>query len=1261
MEGHLTGNHFMPRIMLLAFLCLSAVPLAAQMSTSTLSGTVTDPSGGVVPSAEVTAVQESTGVVFRQKTTAAGLYSFPALTVGTYELTVQMAGFKTARRTGVTLTVGTPVTADFVLEVGQAAETVSVESSYDQLQTSSATLGNVVEQKAIAGLPLNGRNPLNLIVLEPGVVQRTQGGTGSGVHVNGSRDRAINTTIDGIEANESSVPNPLNNIYRLNPDNVQEYKVTTSNATPEEGRNSGANVSIATRSGTNEFHGTVFHFFRNTVLNSTDFFSSANGTPKPDIKLNQYGFEMGGPIRKNKTFFFGSYQGIHLNFAQPIDQVFGGPPILYTPEALNGNFRYFRPNPNAPFTLDGTRITQNVPALVDPRTGELKPGVRNCVSNTDLNCVASYNIYANDPRRIGGDPKILALLRSFPAPNSWTAGDGLNTATYLWNPPVRVRGPNLMGRIDHVVNANHNVFGRYLFADSNTLGGDPNNSRPQVYPNFPPLGEVYRRSHNLAVSWRGVLSPRIVNELTAGFSRFFFLFTQGEANPAFPNIPPYDFTNISEPFLNRPRTNRAITTPQILNNLSVIHNSHVIRTGFNIRMYQHNDQRGQPGGVNVTPVLSFSRTLRPPQIDASLIPGINANDSNRLQSAVNELLGIPAQLQQVFLGDLKSDAFLPFRSGDSVTLWAQGQRMKQYNFYAQDEWKLRRNVTLNYGVRWELNMAPSEAGGRVYVPDKSLTGGELVTFVNRDRWYQRNSLATGPRIGVTWSPGGGRMVLRAGYGMSFDPISSFQVTAVAGRPPGITTTCQSIPGGSTTAGCQAVPDRRINEGFPEEFPAPARRPSEFVTPARQLSGTAPNITVFDQNLKLPTVHQWNFNIQRDLGRGTLAEVRYVGVRGTRLFRAYDLNQIGAEPILADFRTMQRNLAAGCNPDGSGACSGASPVSLVQRGLLTSAFVNSATTRSELQQNAAGVFAGRVEQTTLALGLRPNQQFNQMTYLDSGGDSYYHSFQAVLRKRLSSGLLLNASYSLSKSIDNQSVDPVGSVAGGGLSTTNSRTPVDIRNWRNERGLSDFDRTHVLNAAWLYELPFGTGKRFGASATRGWNRVIGGWSLNGIFSASTGEPWTVLSGVRTSNASHVSRAALRGENLPKASLKEQAGSVGPVLFTREEMARYFTFPEAGENGMGRNLFRGPAYWNFDLAAQKSLQLTERVRLQIRMETFNTLNHANFQTPTAASSGSNQITNARFGETCCEAVAPGTTQNIIQTGESGRVVQFGLKLSF
>lgn len=1234
-----------------------------QSSTSAISGVVSDASGAVIPQASVRATHEATGVSYRQTTTGSGYYAFPALPVGSYTVIVEMKGFKTAKATGNLLQVGSPAVVNLTLEVGETSETVTVEGSYEPLQTSNAAIGNVVERKAIVELPLNGRNPLNLLVLEPGVVQRGQGGAGTGVHVNGSRDFAFNTTIDGIEANESTVPNPLNNVYRLNPDNVQEYKVTTNNATPEEGRNSGASVSIATRSGSNQYHGTVFDFLRNTALNANAWFANALGNPKPDMKLNQFGGEMGGPIRKNRTFFFGSFQSVMLNTSQPINQIFSGVPVVYTPEALAGRYRYLKTDPGNPFVLDGARVTQNSGLLVDPSTGALRPGVRNCGSPSDSNCIETYNMFANDPRGIGGDRQILSMLNSFPKPNSYASGDGLNTAAYFWNSGYRVRGPNIMGRIDHTINDRSSIFGRYLFADSNTLGGDPNNSRPVVFPGFPPMGEVYRRSHNLAVSYRRVISPRIVNEFTAGFSRFMFLFTQGEANPSFPDIAPYTFANVSYPYRAVPRTNRAVTTPQILDNLSIISGSHQYRMGFNFRFYQHNDQRGQPGGVNVTPALSFSRTVRPPAgfatpaVAAAGRPGIVAADNNRLLSAINELLGIPAQLQQVFLGDIKNDTYLPYRSGNAVSLWAQGQRLKQYNFYFQDEWKLRRNVTLNYGARWEINLAPTEAGDRVYVPDGDLRS--TITFKHAETWYRRNNLgAIAPRLGVTYSPWRGT-VIRSGYGIAFDPIASFQITAVAGRVPGITTNCQSVPGGTTTPGCMAAPDKRIAEGFPMQLEVPAAKPSSYLTPPVQLLSTAPSTIFFDQNLKLPTVHQWNLNIQQELPHGIVAQAGYIGRRGTRLMRAYDLNQINADPILPSFFAMQDNLKAGCRPDGSACPAGVAgkPIPLVTQGVVSAAFVNSSTSITELGQNAAGTMAGRIEQTTLAARLRPNQQFATITYIDSGGNSYYHSFQATLRKRFSDGLQVALAYALAKSIDDQSVDPVASSSGGGLSTTNSRTPADTRDWRNERAVSDFDRRHVLSTTWLYELPVGRGKRALGGIPRALDMVLGGWSLNGLYNFNTGEPFTVTSGVRTSNYSHVSRANVTA-GLPDASLKQAPGVIGPVLFSDNSG---FAIPGPGENGMGRNMFRSPNFWNTDIGVQKLISLTERYRLQFRMEMFNVFNHANFDNPAGATDGSNQMISSIFGRSCCEAVAPSSTQNIIQTGEAARVIQFALRLTF
>ena len=1264
-------------IVMLTLFVFAAAPAFAQTSTSRISGTVTDPSGAVIPGATVTATNEATGVTYAQVTTDAGLYAFPSLPIGNYAVKAESPGFKTSQVTGVVLEISKAAAVNITLQVGGRTEVITVEGAYERLETTSARIGNVVEQKAIESLPLNGRNPLSLLVLEPGVVQRSSGAASSGIHVNGSRDRAFNVTIDGIDANESSVPNPMSNLYRLNPDNVQEFRAVTSNATPEEGRNSGANIAIATRSGTNEYHGRVFEFFRNTALNSNEFFANAQTkadprtgkAPRPDIKMNQYGAEGGGPIIKNKTFLFASYQNQRIKTTQPIDQTYGTP-TLYTPTLMSGTYRYWIADPTVPFVFGGQTIKQNVPLLVDPETGALKPGIPVCSSTLTTNCVASYNIFANDPKGIGADPKLMALFKTYPTPNRYSTGDGLNTATYMWNPPANFQGPNMLFRVDHRFNENNNVFVRWLQADYNTLMGDPLNGRPMVYPGFPPLGEVFRATKGLAISYRKVFSPTIVNEFTTGFSRFVFLFTQGEANPSWPDVGPFAFANLTHPYINTPRTFRAVTNYQFIDNFSVIRGRHVFQMGANMRLYQHNDQRGQPGGTNVTPNMSFSGSTRTPPgfvtptVGSSTRAGINSTDNTRLLGAINDLSGIPAQLSQVFLGDLTSDTYLPYKTGNQVTLWAEGHRLKQFNFYFQDEWQLRPNITVNYGVRWEVNLAPTEAGGRVYVPDKPIDGSEgPVTFVHADRWLKTNNLrAFAPRLAVAWNVRK-NTVVRSGYGIYFDPINSFMVTAVSGKVPGLTTRCVAVVGGSTTPGCVAPPDLRINQGFPYELNPPTTKPSSYLTLPTQLWDNAPTMTTFDPYMKLPTVHQWNLSIQQELPGGFVVQGSYIGHRGTRLMRTYDINQLYTERVLPSFLAMKSNYLAGCQPDGTGCPSGvtATPVPIVANGSipssLVSSVINSSTTKGYLTTNSVGMFAQRIEQNTLNLKLRPNQQFNRITYLDSGGDSYYHSLQTTLRKRFDRGLLFGMAYTLQKSIDNQSADPVGATSGGALSTTGARGTIDSRDWQIDRARSDFDRRHMLSLNAVYELPVGKGKWVGADLPGALNHVVGGWSLNGIYNWVSGEPFSVMTGSYTYSNIHTSRADLVGAK-PELMLQEVPGVNGPVYFAN---ASAFKIPDAGSPGLGRNSFEAQAYWNLDLGITKQFRISERFNLDFRMEMFNAFNHANFDNPRDASVGSPSIQSSVFAQSCCSAVAPPSTQTVIQTGESGRVIQFALKLVF
>src|SRR5713101_9972937 len=469
--------------------------LTAQVSTSSITGVVTDASGAVVANARVEAKNENTGGVFNQSTTSSGNYSFASLTPGSYSITVTLSGFQTFTSVHNILTVGAPLVVDVSLKLSAIGQTVEVvESNYQRLETSNATLSDIMDTKQVQDLPLNGRNPLALLTLEPGVVQRTTNGAGSGTHVFGSRDRAHNVTIDGIDANESTVPNPQVNIQRLNPDNVQEFRTITLGATAEQGRNSGANVIVATRGGTNSLHGNVFYYNRNTVFNANEWFNNAAGQARPDLKLNEYGFQIGGPLIKNKTFYFGTFQYNSIKQTEPISAtnvgVAGfGAPTVYTSLARTGIFRFVRGTIN----VGGATVTRNSPLLVDAN-GNLKPGVPMCSTTIVGNCVGTYDIFdkANDPQGIGGDQAVLALMNSLPAANAFNLGDGLNQAGFNWNPPSQFKGPNYYVRVDHNFGPNDSVFARWLQNTFDTKQGDFLNARPQVYPGFPPLGEVNR-------------------------------------------------------------------------------------------------------------------------------------------------------------------------------------------------------------------------------------------------------------------------------------------------------------------------------------------------------------------------------------------------------------------------------------------------------------------------------------------------------------------------------------------------------------------------------------------------------------------------------------------------------------------------------------------------------------------------------------------------------------------------------------------------
>lgn len=1275
----------------------------AQIGTSSITGIVTDPSGAVVVNAKVTATNEATGVAYNGTTNATGSYTFSSVPPGSYTIAVRQAGFQNFTSVHNVLTVGEPLVVEVKVHVGASNEVVQVESSYERIETSNATVSDVITENQVKNLPLNGRNPLSLLTLEPGVVQRSTNGAGSGTHVFGSRDRAHNVTVDGIDANESTVPNPQGNIQRLNPDNVQEFRTVTLGATAEDGRNSGANVMVATKSGSNAFHGSVFYFNRNSAYNANEWFNNHNGGARPDLKLHEYGFDVGGPIYKNKTFFFGSFQNNLIKQTATIVStnvgIFGAPAV-YTSTLKTGLFRFVRG------TVNGSN--RNSTSLVDAN-GNLLPGTPICGGAVTGNCVDTYNIFsaANDPTGLGPDPAILALVNKLPTPNSFALGDGLNTGVFNWNPPSKFTGPHYMVRIDHTFGSNDYVFARWLQNSFDTSEGDFLNSRPEVFPGFTPLGEVKRIGKNLATSYRHTFSPNLVNEFTTGFNRFAFVFTFGESNPAFPDptkVPIWSdecvlgsFVNIDMPNCLSPHTARAVTAPQFIDNLSWVKGSHTIRAGINFRMYIHNDSRGFFGGNVVTPIIRFNRSNRlgnfnnlPSASTGLASTRINSTDLNRLNEAIVELAGIPNRIQQAFLADFGSNTYSPTNFATVYT------RAHQYDSYIQDEWKVKPNLTLNAGLRWEFNPAPYDAK-QTLVPNVFPDGSQgTVTYVPGDRWFKNNNIASvGPRVGIAWSPDN-KTAIRAGYGWLFDTLSTFQVTAMAGKLPGFLLNCQtniSTAGvATTTAGCvvPAGTGNRISQGFPVTVPNPTITPSAALTSPPQPSSVAPAVGAFDPNLKNPSVHEWSLTIQRELPLHFVTEIGYIGKRGTHLYRAYDLNQSGAgvnQPgFLASFNMARTNVLNGCNADGTGCPGGVTPQTpTLLLSMMTAGNLNNRV--SDFQLNSIGNFANFADGLTGANAItahgfpanyfRPNPQFGQIFFQDSGGDSYYHGLFVAAHRSFEQGLDFGFSYTFSKSIDDMSVDPTGAATGGGLSSTNSRTPTDIHNFQLDRALSDFNNTHVLLMNMLFKLPVGKGKRFGSDMPAWLNHIVGGWGTTGIFAYQSGEPYSITSGSLTSNGAHVSFAEVRGP-LNQGNLHIGAAGI-PVMYDASTLITnptdpnyncvnvtntqtFFCIPPPGSNGSGsRNSVRGPNFWNLDSGLLKDIDATEKVKIQLRAEFFNVLNHPNWENPRNATSGSPNIQSTSFGSDCCVSASLPSSATVIAIGEPSRVIQLGIKINF
>lgn len=1198
---------------LLSVTLLLTAFVAAQGTTSRVTGTVVDNNGAAVAGATVTLTNPQTNTKLTAVTSDNGNYVFDLIQAGTYTVTVEKEGFKKLVSTGNSALINQPATVNVKLEVGDVSAIVNVESTAEAVQTStSGNVGSTVEQQTLESLPivgLRGRNPLDLLNYQPGVVVGAN--TGGGVHVNGSRDRAFNFTLDGIDINESTAGGSNFTPLRPNPDSLQEFQIVTSNATAELGRSSGATVSLVTRSGTNQYRGNIFEYYQTPRFIANEFENNLLGVPRRQFVQHIYGFSFGGPVPnfgfgegtpffkplRDKAFFFINYQRLYATETRLVSRT------VYTQAARQGNFRYVVGRQNAPA---GTST-----AAVDAGGNPILPA---CSAQVTTLCIRTYDTSANSP--IPFDSLVSGIINSYPLPNDFSVGDGLNTAGFNFNAPQLEKQWDLTMRFDYNLNDRNRFYFRYAEGEQNTIG-DSVNGGLQAFPGFPNLVDTFRRPKNYAFNYRWSPSATFANEAIVGVSRFRFSF----ATPEPRNDVPFILNTISDAFTNFGYNAREARTFQIVDNLTFDLSPHVIKAGVNIRFGKQFDDRSSAGG-QIEPLVGFgtgSSDFSAFNVPASGSTSINSTDRTRLLGLINNLIGRIGSYSQGFVVDPAN----PGTFAPAGTRWNWFAYYPEYDFYIQDTWRFRQNLLFDIGVRYEIKPSPSSKDLPILVPNQLMTASASPT--NTVRWEEGKLFKNdwnnwSPSVGLAWDPfKNGKTSIRANYRLGYDRFPS-QVFA--------NSVYQSAPGNTFSASATGIGQQNLllRDGLPNLFPSATpdqlRQPPAFST-----SG----ITVVDPATRYPEVHQWFAGIQREIGWNNVLEVNYIGKRGTHLFGGYDSNQVNIfasdsrcpENFLQAFNALRADTSAnsclinllftgdGANNSGTATFRG---ISAINSALSTSNTGGSvATAALVVSQRTSG--GNQLIATTIGnpFFFQAFPQFaGNVNVLDSNDYSRYNGLEFILKRRLKGGIGYQIGYTWSKSKDTRSFDPTFTTVSRANNQSASSTPFDINNRRLNYSWSDFDRRHVLQATYVIEIPIGRGRRLGADMPKALDFVIGGWQLSGTYNWASGRPFTVYSGINT--FSNVNQSFANCSNCPRnlGSLVERNGT---NYWFSEEAQNMFSQPSPGELGdTGRNYFIGPRQFQADVSLLKKFKFTERLNLDVRVDARNITNNASFGLPTA-----------------------------------------------
>ncbi len=1253
------------------FTLLGTTTVWAQATTS-LRGTVTDSSGAAVPNAKVTLMDTATNIPRGTKTSSTGSYNFPSMLPGTYELSVSASGFQAYTQTGILLQVNLPVTVNVQLQVGATSQTVEVKGQAPLLNQTNASLGQTMGTTAIEGLPLDQENTVLLLSLQPGVMYNGENmledsyDTRAG-SVNGERSDQNNITLDGVSNNNEFAGYAFNGVLPTTPFSVEEFRVTTSNYGATEGRSSGAQIAMVTKGGTNKFHGSLYEFNRNTLGEANDYFlkstEAATGQPNVPEHLvwNNYGGTIGGPILKNRLFFFFNYEG----HRQAVDA--SAERAIPSATLREGIIEYGCANTSQ--CLGGSVVGANGQSYAVP---------------AGFYALGPAQLKEMDPLHIGPSAVALQYFNTYPEPNDPSYSDAPNFEGYRFAAPTLTTDDWYIGRIDYKLteNGNHTVFIRGEGID------DKVNDTPFL-PGTPPEDTNADLAKGFVAGYTGVFGPHLVNNFRYGLTRDSFGLN-GDTNEPWVEMRDLDQPIVYSDGDTAPVHNIADTLNWTRDIASgPFQGAHNFQFGVNFLLSRLNTWSTTGSFSNALTNSDWvtgsgfagpNDPLNPAYAcpASPCFPAVASDFDHSYDFPLAAMMGIASEVDAVYNYSITSQT--------AATALSQGTPLYRhwavdnYNLFAQDTWQARPNLSVTYGLNYQLMTPMTETAGQQVtpsvnmgtwfneratdmaagIPDNQVNGGAPISFTPSGSFYGKVGLYSAqtrnfaPRIGIAWTPepsggwlqrlmGSDKTVIRAGFGMYYDNFGPELAQSYSASGEFGLSTELSNPAGTETIACapritgmNVIPttDACGNTVFE---PAP---PSTF--PVIFPQGEEAITNGIDQSMQTPYSYAADLSVERQLPGQIVLDVAYVGHFAHRLL---DLDDV-AEPMdLRDTKSGIDYFAAAdqlsrlwrANTPESSIDTAIGPTGAYWQDMFAPSTSGSYTlcstggTTTDFLQAVYDVFGpgcGNLYNETSALYLMDlfgfpvtpktgtnsyfNSQYSSLWDWRSIGWSNYNSLQVSLKKQMSNGLLWGFNYTYSHSMDDESEAERG---------VQYLTDSVINAWSPQQMYadSDFDLRHQINGYWVANLPFGQGRRFGNSM-RGWeNAIVGGWTIGGTGRWTSGFPVSVFEGyVWPTNWDEMGWADLTGAPI-KTGTESTANGVPNIFVNPENCTSGATTPCAA-NGFGyaypgqsgaRNPIRGEGYFGLDMNLAKNWRVPRREgqSVQARWSVFNVLNTNRF----------------------------------------------------